>query len=98
MTRHRPGKPQQNVLIKSFNCCLHVELLNEEIFGTLDCARRKLALWRYDHSTVWPHPWFGNKTPLAESRALEQFEGSALGALAQPETGGYQRQTRSLSL
>jgi hypothetical protein len=26
------------------------ELLNEEIFDTLDDARRKLALWRYDYN------------------------------------------------
>jgi putative transposase len=39
-----PGKPQQNAFIESFNGSLHDELLNEEIFDTLDDARRKLAL------------------------------------------------------
>jgi len=29
---------------------LRDELLNEEIFDTLDDARRKLALWRYDYN------------------------------------------------
>jgi putative transposase len=38
------GKPQQNGLIESFNGSLRDELLNEEIFDTLDDARRKLAL------------------------------------------------------
>ena len=28
------------------------ELLNEEIFDSLDDARRKLALWRYDYNAV----------------------------------------------
>ena len=45
-----PGKPQQNGFIESFNGSLRDELLNEEIFDTLDDARRKLALWRYDYN------------------------------------------------
>lgn len=47
-----PGKPQQNAFIESFNGSLRDELLNEEIFDTLDDARRKLALWRYDVSAA----------------------------------------------
>lgn len=39
-----PGKPQQNALIESLNGSLCDELLNEEIFDTMDDARRKLAL------------------------------------------------------
>ncbi len=42
-----PGKPQQNAFIESFNGSLRDELLNEEIFDTLDDAWRKLALWRH---------------------------------------------------
>lgn len=34
-----PGKPQQNAFIKSFNGSLRDELLNEEIFDSLDDAR-----------------------------------------------------------
>jgi len=41
-----PGKPQQNAFIESFNDSLRDELLNEEMFGSKDDARRKLALWR----------------------------------------------------
>ena len=53
-----PGKPQQNGFIESFNGSLRDELLNEEIFDTLDDARRKLALWRYDYNNVHRiHPW-----------------------------------------
>jgi putative transposase len=92
-----PGKPQQNAFIESFNGSLRDELLNEEIFDTLDDARRKLALWRYDYNTVRPHSSLGNKTPAEARRTLEQFEGSAPGALAKPETDDYQNQTRRLS-
>ena len=35
-----PGKPQQNAFIESFNGSLRDELLNEEIFDSLDDARR----------------------------------------------------------
>ena len=43
-----PGKSVQNAFIKSFNGSLGDEMLNEEIFDTLEDARRKLALWKYD--------------------------------------------------
>ena len=45
-----PGKPQQNAFIESFNGSLRDELLNEELFDSLEDARRKLALWRYDYN------------------------------------------------
>ncbi len=93
-----PGKPQQNGFIESFNGSLRDELLNEEIFDTLDDARRKLALWRYDYNHVRPHSSLGNQTPAEARRALEQFEGSAHDALAQTYDGEYEIQTRKLSL
>ncbi|NQY83030.1 MAG: transposase, partial [Alphaproteobacteria bacterium] len=40
------GKPQQNAFIKSFNGSLRDGLLNEELFETLEDARRKLPPWR----------------------------------------------------
>ncbi|WP_244270937.1 IS3 family transposase [Thioclava nitratireducens] len=93
-----PGKPQQNAFIESFNGSLRDELLNEEIFDTLDDARRKLALWRYDYNAVRPHSSLGNQTPLEARRTLEQFEGSAPGALAHNNRSDYQSQTCRLSL
>ena len=80
-----PGKPQQNAFIESFN-------------GSLDDARRKLALWRYDYNNVRPHSSLGNQTPAEARRTLEQFEGSAPGALAQTDDEEYENQTRRLSL
>ena len=91
-----PGKPQQNGFIESFNGSLRDECLNEEIFDSLADARRKLALWRYDYNNVRPHSSLGNKTPSDARRALEQSEGSAPGALAQPETDHYQPHGLSL--
>ena len=93
-----PGKPQQNGFIESFNGSLRDELLNEEIFDTLDDARRKLALWRYDYNNVRPHSSLANQTPAEAHRALEQFEGSAYNVLAQTDDQEYEIQTRKLSL
>lgn len=58
-----PGKPQQNAFIESFNGSLRDELLNEEWFESLDHARRKLALWRYDYNNVRPHSSLGQQNP-----------------------------------
>lgn len=93
-----PGKPQQNAFIESFNGSLRDELLNEEIFDSLDDARRKLALWRYDYNTVRPHSSLANQTPQQVRRTLEQIEGSAPGALAQDEEPEYPNPTCRLSL
>ncbi len=108
-----PGKLQQNAFIlrrgkrptgafpdpsSLYNGGLRDELLTEEIFRTLDDARRKLALWRYDHNAVRLHSSLGNQTPLEARRAPEQFEDSAPGALARPDRPDCQSQTRRLSL
>ena len=84
-----PGKPQQNAFIESFNGSLRDELLNEEIFDTLDDARRTLALWRYDYNNVKPYSSLSNQTPAEVRQALEQFEGSTHDALAQNETEDF---------
>ena len=78
--------------------CSSRELLNEELFDTLDDSRRKLALWRYDYNNVRPHSSLGNKTPAEARRALEQCEGSARAALAQIDDKEYEIQIRKLSL
>ena len=93
-----PGKPQQNAFFESFNGSLRDELLNKEIFDTLDDARRKRALWRYDYNNVRSHSSQGNQTPAETRRALDQFEGSAHDALAQTDDAEYEIQTRKLSL
>ena len=107
----QPGKPQQNAFIESFNGSLRDELLNEELFDSLEDARRKLAIWRYDYNNVRPHSSLGNQTPAEARRSLEQFEGSTHDpcqtvvceannerALAQTDDEEYEIQTRKLSL
>ena len=81
-----------------FNGSLRDELLNEEMFDSLDDARRKLAFWRYDYNNVRPHSSLDNQTPAEARRTLEQLEGSAPDALAQANDDEYENQTRRLSL
>ena len=92
-----PGKPQQNAFIESFNGSLRDECLNEEMFDSLNDARRKLALWRYDYNNVRPHTSLGNKTPTEARRTLELFDGSAPDALDQTNNDKYENKTRKLS-
>ncbi len=79
------GKPQQNAFIESFNGSLRDELPNEELFDTLDDARRKLALWRYDYNNVRPHSSLGNQTPAQARRTLELSDGSTPARLPKPK-------------
>lgn len=93
-----PGKPRQKAVLESFNGSLRDKLVNEEIFDSLDDARRKLALWRYVYNTVRPHSSLDNQPPLQARWALEQFDGSAPGALAPDGEPEYPDPTCRLSL
>lgn len=68
------------------------------MFDSLEDARRKLALWRYDYNHVRPYSSLGNQAPAEARRTLEQFEGSAPDALAQTSNEDYENQTCRLSL
>lgn len=65
---------------------------------TLDDARHKIALWRYDCNAVGPHSSPGNLRPLEARRTLAPPEGSAPGALARKPSADYQSQTGRLPL
>ena len=95
---YRSGQTAAEWLHRVINGSLRDELLNEEIFDTLDDARRKLALWRYDYNNVRPHSSLKNQTPAEARRALEQFEGSAHDAVAKMDDKEYEIRTRKLSL
>ena len=41
-----------------------------ETLNTLNDARRKIALWRYDDTDVRPHSSFGNQKRLEARRTL----------------------------
>lgn len=58
-----PGKPIQNAFIESFNSRLREECLNEQVFLSLDDARRKIEQWRHQYNRLRPHSSLGYLAP-----------------------------------
>jgi putative transposase len=58
-----PGKPIQNAFIESFNSRLREECLNEQVFVSLEDARRKIEQWRMRYNRERPHSSLGYLTP-----------------------------------
>jgi transposase InsO family protein len=54
-----PGSPWENGFIKSFNGKMRDELLDREIFFTLDEAKTLIARWREEFNHVRPHSVLG---------------------------------------
>jgi putative transposase len=59
----RPGKPNDNPYIESFNGKFRDECLNENWFTTLRDARFTIETWRRDYNQVRPHSSLDNMTP-----------------------------------
>lgn len=59
----RPGKPNENAFIESFNGRFREECLNENLFDSLDEAREKIENWRIDYNEERPHSSLENLTP-----------------------------------
>ena len=59
----RPGKPNENAYIESFNGRFRDECLNEHWFISLAHARRIIEAWRIEYNTERPHSSLGNRTP-----------------------------------
>ena len=92
----RAGRNKTPSSRHSFYRSLRDELLNKEVFETLDKARVKPALWRYEYNNIRPHSSLGNKTPAEARRALYLNPGSAPKALEQPPNKDYQPHRLSL--
>jgi len=71
----RPGKPNENAYIESFNGKFRDECLNEHWFRSMAHARRVIEDWRIEYNTERPHSSLGNLTPV-------EF---VMQSLAQPE-------------
>jgi putative transposase len=65
----RPGKPNENAYIESFNGKFRDECLNEHWFLSLAHARSIIEGWRIEYNTERPHSSLGNRTP-------EEFAGA----------------------
>jgi len=60
----RPGKPIENAHIESFMGRFRDECLNENVFVSLDDARKKVLKWREDYNFRRPHSSLNNMTPI----------------------------------
>jgi transposase InsO family protein len=64
-----PGSPWENGYNESFNGKLRDELLDREIFYTLEEARVLIGQWRKHYNTVRPHSSLGYRPPAPETIA-----------------------------
>jgi putative transposase len=62
-----PGSPWENGYCESFNSKLRDELLNGEIFYTLQEAQVIIESWRRHYNTVRPHSSLGYRPPAPEA-------------------------------
>jgi transposase InsO family protein len=66
-----PGSPWENGYIESFNGKLRDELLNREIFMTLEEARVLIEQWRREYNQLRPHSSLGYRPPVPEAYLSE---------------------------
>ena len=78
----RPGKPNENAYIESFNGKFRDECLNEHWFLSLAHARRIIEAWRVEYNTERPHSSLGNRTPeeFARHQSMQDEERVSLTA------------------
>ena len=63
-----PGSPWENGYIESFNGKMRDELLNREIFTTLEEARVLINQWRKEYNHFRPHSSKNYQPPVPEAR------------------------------
>ena len=62
-----PGSPWENGYVESFNGKLRDELLDREIFTTLEEASVLIEPWRMEYNQVWPHSSLKYRPPAPET-------------------------------
>ena len=62
-----PGSPWENGYVESFNGKLRDELLDREIFTTLQEAKVLLEQWRIEYNQVRPHSAKNNRPPAPQA-------------------------------
>jgi putative transposase len=70
----RPGKPNENAYIESFNGKFRDECLNEHWFISLAHARHVIEAWRIEYNTERPHSSLSNLTPEEFARTIGEHE------------------------
>ena len=67
-----PGSPWESGYNESFNSKLRDELLNGEIFYTLNEAEILIERWRVHYNTIRPHSSLGYKPPAPETFTINK--------------------------
>ena len=62
-----PGSPWENGYIESFNGKMRDELLNREMFFTIDEAKALINQWRREYNQVRPHSALRYRPPVPEA-------------------------------
>ena len=62
-----PGSLWENGYVESFNGKLRDELLNREVFYTLDEIRVLTEMWRREYNHIRPHSALGYRPPAPET-------------------------------
>jgi transposase InsO family protein len=78
-----PGSPWENGYIESFNGKLRDELLNGEIFYTLQEAKILIEYWRREYNQVRPHSALGYKPPAPVAVQTQPVSATLLPAVPQ---------------
>lgn len=65
-----PASPWENGYVESFNGKLRDELLNGEIFYTVQEAKVLIERWRREYNTVRPHSTLGYRPPAPQALEL----------------------------
>ena len=68
----RPGKPTDNAFIESFNGSFRDECLNVNWFLSLEDAREKIGLWRWDYNNHRPHSALGDVPPRTYAHGISE--------------------------
>ncbi len=62
-----PGSPWENGYVESFIGKMRDELLNRELFDTLDEAKVMVERWRHEYNRIRPHSSLGYRPPAPET-------------------------------
>jgi putative transposase len=76
-----PGSPWENGYVESFNGKMRDELLNCEIFDTLQEAQVLIEGWRKEYNQVRPHSALGYRPPAPEAGRLPMLAAPLLGRM-----------------
>jgi putative transposase len=74
-----PGSPWENGYIESFNGKMRDELLNLEIFYSLNEAQVLIEMWRRHYNTIRPHSSLGYRPPIPASILVQPTQIQSVG-------------------